>query len=79
MADTIGTVYPASEFATSIECKELVAVYPVEIRYDDLGDVEYVVSSDPTGYLLIYRDPDNGTHSIYMDNTVGTDCLVDLL
>ena len=79
MPITVGTVLPALEFATSIDCKELVAVYPVEIRYSDDGDVEYVVSSDPSGSLLVYKDQDNGIHSAYMDNTVGTTCLLDLL
>ena len=35
-----GEVLKVSEFATSIKCKELVEVYPVEVRYDSSGDVE---------------------------------------
>lgn len=78
MLNTVGSKMEANSFVTNIECEEFVGVYPVEIQHTENGDKEYVVSSDPTGYLLVYKN--NGqNHSIYMDNTVGTSCLADLL
>lgn len=79
MLEMVGSKVSTNEFGTSIECEEWLGVYPVEVQYTEDAEVEYVASSDPTGYLLVYRDKDGVIHSVYMDNTVGTSCLADLL
>ena len=73
-----GEKIEAKSFATNIECTEWAGVYPVEIQHTDDGEKVYIISSDPTGYLIVYKGNEEN-HAIYMDNTVGASCLVDLL
>ena len=78
MLYTLGDTVGADDFATNIECKEFVGTYPVELHCDEDGNVVYVASDKPTGRLLVYKDWDGESHSIYVRNDVETSCLLDL-
>ena len=67
------------DFVESIECYQILGIYPVELHFNEDGDTEYTVSSNPTGKLMVFKDENEEVVVLYIRNDVETSCLVDLL
>lgn len=73
-----GDKIKSSELGHTIDVTEILGVYPVRLERDEDGKEIFVVSDEPTGKLLIYR-AEGRDCAMYIENSVETSCLVDLL
>lgn len=76
----VGDKVNADSISVDIDVNSIIGVYPVVKRHDEDGKCYYEVSDKPDGRLLMFKvDGFNKPCAIYLENSVETSQLIDLL